>query len=346
MKAARILGALSLAAMIAAPTTGALAADSGVSFAGKTVTIYIGFGAGGGYDGYARLVAKHLGDHLPGHPGVIAENMPGAGSMRLANWLYNVAPKDGTAIGEISRAVPFFPLIVGKQSGAQFDAAKFGWIGSANSEISTCVAWKGTGFESFEDLRGKQMILGGDGPSADSEQFARLMNGAFGTKIKIISGYSGGHDLNLAMERGEIQGRCGWSWSSIKSSHMDWIKDGTVNVLVQMGTANAPGLKDVPHLSRFATTDEQKKELDLVLARQPLGRPFLAPAGVSEDVLATFRKAFSETMKDEAFLADAKQQHLDIDPVSGTDVQSIVERVYNNTSPELAGKVRDMLNPS
>ena len=321
------------------------AQDAETFYRGKTVQLYIGFGPGGSYDLYARLLARHIGKHIPGNPEVVPFNQEGAGSMLLANWLYNVAPKDGTVIATISRAVPFFPLIDKDASAAQFEASKFTWIGSANDEVSTCVAWTASGIESVDDLKTKGMILGGDGPTADGEQFARLMNGVLGTKINIVTGYGGSGDLNVAMERGEIQGRCGWSWSSVVASHSDWLESGQIKVLMQMGSKPHPDLKDVPTLSEAITDPEDRQIVDIVLARQPLGRPFLAPPGIPEDRAEVLRKAFMDTMADPDFLAEAKKVKLEVVPLSGEDVQAVVERAYAAATENVKIRTRDMLSP-
>ena len=186
-------------------------------YKGKTVELYIGYSVGGGYDLYARVLARHLGKFIPGHPTVVPKNMEGAGSLRLANWLYRVAPKDGTALGTFGRGTAFDPVL--GEPGAQFDGTKFSWIGSANDEVSVCVAWQNTGVTSFNDLLTRDFTVGGTGGSSDTDQFPRIINGVLGTKMRIVSGYPGGNDVVLAMERGEVQGRCGWSWSSVKATH-------------------------------------------------------------------------------------------------------------------------------
>ena len=186
-------------------------------YKGKNVDLFIGYSPGGGYDVYGRIVAKHLGKHIPGSPNVVPKNMDGAGSLRAANYIYNVAPKDGTAIGTVARGLAFDTLFGLK--GAQFEGTKFNWIGSANDEVSTCVSWNATsGIRSFDDLKTKEMIVGGSGGSADTDQFPRIINAVLGTKMKLVVGYPGGNEINLAMERGEVHGRCGWSWSSVKST--------------------------------------------------------------------------------------------------------------------------------
>jgi tripartite-type tricarboxylate transporter receptor subunit TctC len=311
-------------------------------YKGKTIQLYVGFGPGGSYDTYARVVAEHIGRHIPGEPRVIAMNMEGAGSLRLANWLYNVAPKDGTVFGITSRAAPFAPLI-GTQGGPNFEANKFTWIGSANNEVSTCVAWNTASVKSFDQLLTTPLIIGGDGPSADGEQFARVMNELFGTKIKIVSGYPGGNAINLAMERGEVHGRCGWSWSGIKAERKAWIDEGKINVFVQLGLSKHPDLPNVPSISDYAKTDEQKQILRLVLARQPLGRPFFAPPGVPADRAATLQAAFMEMMKDPKFLAAADKAQLEINPLSGPEVATLVSDIVTTIPPDVVRKTKEML---
>jgi tripartite-type tricarboxylate transporter receptor subunit TctC len=309
-------------------------------YKGKTVELYIGYSVGGGYDLYARVLARHIGKFIPGHPTIVPKNMEGAGSLRLANWLYRVAPKDGTVFGIIGRGTAFDPVL--GEPGAQFDGTKFSWIGSANDEVSVCVAWQGTGVTSFEDLRTKEVTVGGTGVSADTDQFPRIINGVLGTKMRIVSGYPGGNDVVLAMERGEVQGRCGWSWSSVKSTHGAWIDDHKIAVLAQLSLTKHAELGDVPIVEDLAKTDEQRQILKLIFARQTMGRPFLAPPAVPQDRLETLRKAFMDTMNDKDFLADAEKAQLEITPVSGDKVQALVQEIYQ-TPPEIAKKAAGLL---
>src|SRR5919197_3768107 len=201
-------------------------------YKGKTVDLYIGYSAGGGYDVYARALARHMGRFIPGNPTIVPKNMPGAGSLVLANWLYNVAPKDGSAFGMIGRGTGFDPLLGHKA--AQFDATRFTWIGSMNNEVSICVAWHTTGITKFEDILTKPLVVGGTSAAADTDQFPRVTNGVLGTKMRVITGYPGGNEVGLAMERGEVQGRCGWSWSSVKTTHKQWLAEKKFVVLVQL----------------------------------------------------------------------------------------------------------------
>lgn len=295
-------------------------------YKGEPINIYVGFTAGGGYDVYARALARFLGSHLPGAPNVIVQNMPGAGSLRAANYIYSLAPKDGTAVGTISRATVFDPLL--GLPGAQFDATKYAWIGSANNEVGVCVAWRNTPVNSYDDLFTKDFIIGATGGSADSDQFPKIVNGVLGTRMKVVSGYPGGNEINLAMERGEVHGRCGWSWTSLKSTNMNSVRDGTIRVFLQISMERHPDLPDVPTVYEKAKTDEQRALLKLFLARQIMGRPFMAPPGTTPERVAMLRKAFMETMQDKNFLAEAERQQLEVSPVSGDDVQKLVSDVY------------------
>ena len=279
---------------------------------------------------------------MPGNPNVVPKNMEGAGSLRLANWLYNVAPKDGTAFGIFGRGTGFDPLL--SQQGAQFDGPKFTWIGSGNHEVSVCVAYGDrAGVTKFADLKSHEMTVGGTGASADTDQFPRVVNGVLGTKMKIVSGYPGGNDVVLAMERGEVKGRCGWSWSSVKSTHHAWLDEHKMTVLAQLALEKHPDLPDVPLIIDLAKTDEQKQILKLIFARQVMGRPYLAPPGIPADRADALRKAFMETMADPDFLADAEKAQLEITPVNGAHLQQLVTEVYA-TPPEVAKKAAEILN--
>jgi tripartite-type tricarboxylate transporter receptor subunit TctC len=309
-------------------------------YKGKNVELYVGYSVGGAYDLYARVLARHLGSHIPGNPTVLVKNMEGAGSLRLANWLYRVAPKDGSVFGIIGRGTGFDPLL--GQQAAQFDGNKFTWIGSANHEVSVCVAFAGRGITTFDDLRTKEMTVGGTGASADTDQFPKVVNGVLGTKMKLVSGYPGGNDVVLAMERGELQGRCGWSWSSVKATHGSWIAENKLNVLVQLSLHKHPDLPDVPLIVDLAKSDEDRQILQLIFARQVMGRPFLAPPGIPAERVDVLRKAFMATMTDPTFMADAERSQLEVNPVSGEDLQNLVADIYR-TPPEVAKKAAQIL---
>jgi tripartite-type tricarboxylate transporter receptor subunit TctC len=334
------------AVMLAAALAASIArAQSPADFyKGKNVELYVGYSVGGAYDLYARTIARHLGKHIPGNPTVIVKNMEGGGSLRLANWLFRVAPKDGSVLATIGRGTGFDPIL--GQQGAQFDGTKFTWIGSANNEVSVCVAWNATsGITKFDDLLAKEMTVGGTSMSADTDQFPKVIDGVFGAKMKIVSGYPGGNDVVLAMERGEVQGRCGWSWSSVVSTHKAWIDEKKMTVLIQLALRKHADLPDVPLIMDLAKTPEQKQILRLIFARQTMGRPYLAPPGIPADRADALRKAFMETLSDKDFLADADKAKLEITPVDGADLQNLVAEVYQ-TPPEIAKKAAGILGGS
>ena len=304
-------------------------------YRGKSIELDIGYSVGGGYDLYARLIARRLGQHVPGNPTVVPKNMEGAGSLRLANYLYAAAPRDGTVIGAISRGAAFDPLL--NEQGARFDASKFSWIGSANNEVSVCVALTSSGISKFDDLFANPLTIGSTGAGDDTYQFPALVNAVLGTKFKIVTGYPGGNDVSLALERGEVQGRCGWSWSSIKTTRLNWVRNNRIIVLVQMSLSKHPDLPDVPLIMDLAKTDEQRQIFKMIFARQTMGRPYAAPPDLPADRLAALRKAFMDTMTDKDFLDEAKQSKFEIDPVSGQELEALVKEVYR-TPPEVAKK--------
>jgi tripartite-type tricarboxylate transporter receptor subunit TctC len=336
-----ILRATAAAIVLAMAVAAAPAQNVADFYKGKNVELYIGYSVGGGYDLWARVLARHMGRHIPGNPTIVVKNMEGAGSLRLANWLYRVGPKDGSVFGIIGRGTGFDPLL--GQQAAQFDATKFTWIGSGNHEVSVCVAFEGrAGISTFDDLRTKEMTVGGTGASADTDQFPKVVNGVLGTKMKIVSGYPGGNDVVLAMERGELQGRCGWSWSSVKATHGSWIAEKKLNILVQLSLQKHPDLPDVPLIIDLAKTDEDRQILKLIFARQVMGRPFLAPPGIPAERVEALRQAFTATMTDPAFMADAEKSQLEVNPVAGDDLQTLVAEIYR-TPPEVAKKAAQLL---
>jgi tripartite-type tricarboxylate transporter receptor subunit TctC len=319
---------------IVAVSSGVFAQGVGDFYKGRNIDFYIGYSVGGAYDLYARVIGRHLGAHIAGDPTLVPKNFEGAGSLRLANFLYRVAPQDGSAIGTIGRGIAFDPLLIGQ--GDAFDAQKFSWIGSANNEVSVCVARSDSGITKFEDLLTKELTVGGTGTSADTDQFPRVLNHVLGTHFKIVEGYPGGNDVMLAMERGEVQGRCGWSWSSVKSTHKSWIDDKSMTVLVQLSLSKHPELPDVPLVMDFAKTDKQRQILKMVFARNVMGRPYLAPPNLPADRLAALRDAFMATMAEKDFVAETGKTQLEINPVSGADVEALVKDVYATPSDVVA----------
>ena len=299
------------------------AAQSAASFyKGKTVTVWVGNSAGGGYDLYARAFARHWGKHLAGNPEFIVKNRPGAGSMLLTNELYNILPKDGTAVGVIGRGMPLEKLLGNDL--AKFDSSKFTWIGSANNEVSVCVSWAKTGVARFQDLKTRGMIVGGTGAGADTDSYPKAMNKILGTKLKLVTGYPGGNEIMLAMERGEVEGRCGYSWSSAVSTHADWLRDKRMNVLVQIALQKHRDLPNVPLITELADNAEDKQVLEFLFSGQVWGRPFLAPPGVPADRAQALQDSFLAVTRDPAFIAEVTKQKLEINPVPGPELARLI----------------------
>jgi hypothetical protein len=271
------------------PASACLAQTPAEFYKSKTIELDIGFSAGGAYDAYARILARTMGKYIPGNPAIVPKNMEGAGSMRVANYLYNAAPRDGTSFGTISRGTGFEPLLGNR--GAQFAATAFNWIGSTNNEVSVCVGWYTSGVATFKDARTHVLVVGATGPSADTYQFPKITNAVLGTKFKIVTGYPGGNDVDLAMERGEVQGRCGWSWTSVKGLHQAWLDQNRLNILFQMGLTKHRGLPGIPLIIDLAKTDEERAILRLIFARQVMAWPFLAPPGVPAARVEALRPA-------------------------------------------------------
>ncbi len=310
-------------------------------YKGKTVDLVIAYSVGGGYDQYARMLARHMGKHIPGNPRVVPQNMPGAGGMRAANWLQSAAPKDGLVFGATSRAMAFEPLLGNKS--AKYDPTRITYIGSANDEVSVCMAWHTSGFRTFADVQKRELVVGAGGTADDTYQFPALLNNMFGAKFKIVTGYAGGTEINIAMERGEVAGRCGFPWSTVKASHQHWIRDKSFNLLMQFSLAKHADLPDVPLVMDFGKTDEQKQILRLIFGRQVMGRPYVAPAGVPKDRADALRKAFMATMADKDFVAEVAKAQFELTPVPGEKLEAMVMDIYRSTPPAVAAKAAAMV---
>jgi tripartite-type tricarboxylate transporter receptor subunit TctC len=324
-----------------APGTAASAQTAAEFYKGKTVELHIGYSAGGGYDLYARMIARHLGKHLPGHPQVVPKNMAGAGGLRLANWLYAAAPRDGTAVGAVSRAMAFEPLLGNKA--AQYDGTRFTWIGSANDEVSVCVAWHTSGVTRYEDVLTRELAVGSGGVADDTYQFPAVLNGMLGTKFKMVTGYPGGNEINLAMERNEVQGRCGFPWSTIKATRRDWVDEKKIHLLMQFSLGKHRDLPDVPLVTDLAKNDEQRQVLKLIFGRQVMGRPYAAPPDVPKERAAAIRKAFMDTMADREFLAEVEKAKFEITPVAGDKIESLILNIHRTTPPAVAEKAAALI---
>lgn len=295
-------------------------------YKGKELTIYVAFSAGGGYDTYARLLSRHIASHLVGNPTTVVQNMPGAGGLKLTNYLYNIAPKDGSAIGIIEPGSSFEPLY--GNADAKFDATKFTWIGGINSEISTCQAWHTSPVKSFDDALKSEMIVGGTGSNDGNVIYPRVLNNVFGTKFKLIAGYTGTNDIMMAMERGEVHGICGLFWSSILARNAKWLNEGKIIPLVQLGLEKHPKFPNVPLALDMAKTEEERQILEFTFASTKMGRPFVGPPGLPDERASTLRSAFASTMKDEKFLAEAKKLKIEVSPTAGEQLSTIIARIY------------------
>lgn len=314
-------------------------ADSVADFyKGKDLKLVVGSDAGGGYDVYARALARHFAKHLPGTPNIIVQNMQGAGGVVATNWLYNVSPKDGTVFGMPQRGTPFLPFF-GKP-GPQFDPVKFNWIGSLNNETGVITLWHTAKVKTLKDALEQESLIGGSGPN-DTESYPALMDNTIGTKFRIISGYPSTTAISLAMERGEVDG-LSQSWSSLKSEHPDWVKNKTLSILVQVGSEKHPDLPDVPTIMEYVRDPEHKAIWNIMLAQKAMGRPFAAPPGVPEDRVKALRAAFDATVKDPAFTGDLGQQGRELTPVSGLEIQKMLQEVAAQPKALLA-KIDDYI---
>lgn len=323
-KALRPVLSIMLAAIGLSVGAPAHAATPAEFYKGRTIFVIIGYSAGGGYDLYARVLAQHLGRHIPGNPTVIPQNMPGAGSIKAANYVFSVAPKDGTVIGTFARGMAGAALL----GQANFDARRFTWLGSMTRDVTVCISWNTSPIKTWNDAMTKQFTAGGEGAAGDPDIFAKLYKNVFGAKIKLATGFPGTTDITLAMQRHEVDGLCGISWSTVKARYESWVKEKKINILIQAAPAKDPDLPNVPLASEFAKTTEQRQILDFAVASEVLARPFVAPPGIPADRKSVLIAAFSATLKDPAFLADARKTMIDIDPVSGPEADAVVASLY------------------
>jgi tripartite-type tricarboxylate transporter receptor subunit TctC len=309
------------------------------NLAGKNVTMLIGFGPGGGYDLWGRVVARHIGKHLPGTPNVVPQNMPGGGSFNAANHIYTIAPKDGTVLGIIARDAPLGPLT--GAAGARFDPLKITWVGTPTKETNVCIASDKAKVKTVKDLFETELIIGNTGVGTGTYSYPKALNGMIGTKFKLISGFPSSSDVFLAMERGEVDGICE-SLDSVVGKRPDWISSKKVNVLFQGGVEPNPELKDVPFVVDLARNDEQKQAIEFLYAGQGIGRPFVAPPDLPADRLKMLRDAFNATMKDPDFIAEVKKQNLDLEPEDGEHLAALIKKIYATPKP-IVEKVSELV---
>ena len=325
MKRRLVLPMLVCATLLDAAAALAAGDDVADFYRGKRINFVIGYGTGGGYDIYARLFARFIGDHIPGNPTVVPQNMPGAGSRRAANWLYAVAPKDGTVLACVGQATPTDQAL--GQPGIQFDARKFNWIGNLVAVNNIMFVWAASGVATIDDAKKKTLSMGASGASSPSVLYPQVSNNLLGTKFKIVPGYSSGGDINLAVERHELDGRGSDSWASLKSTNADWLRDHKINILFQVGPRREPDLPDVPLWSELGESEGQRQVLEILSGDVAVGRPILTAPDVPADRVRALRKAFDETLADPQFLAAAKQANIYISPVGGEELQAMVDRI-------------------
>jgi tripartite-type tricarboxylate transporter receptor subunit TctC len=336
VKRAAILSAASLlpGLLAGAPTLG----DDGASFfKGREIKLVVGTGAGGGYDTYARLVSRFLGDHIPGRPTFIVQTMPGASGAKAVNWLYAAAPKDGSVIATFNNAMPFYQAV--GQPGIRFKTEELSWIGSLSQVVNSIVVWHTTGIRTIEDAKRKEIVMGASGTGGTMASYPALLNGTLGTRFKIVTGYEAGAQVDLAMERGEVQGRGSNPWTSWKAVHPDWVQERKIVPLVQVGLKKDADLPDVPRLIDLAQNDEQRRMFEFVSANISMERPYAGPPAMAAERLAAYRRGFDAMLKDQGFIAVARQQNMDIDPLTGSEVESLVKSIVA-TPPEIVEKVK------
>ncbi len=310
------------------------AADETADFyRGKTINVIVGFGAGGGYDLYARLLAHYLGNHIAGQPNVVVQNMEGAGSVRAANYVYSVAPKDGTVIAAVNQNMPMYQMLGG--AGAQFNAADINWLGSMAYSNGTLYTWYQSGIKTLEDAKARDVPLGGVGTTSDSYIYPTLINGLLGTRFKVINGYAGTKEIHLALERGEVMGRGGNTWASLTSSNQDWIEQKKINLLVQIGFKSEPEISQIPLLIDLVKTTQEKQIVTVVTLPTALGYTHWLAPEVPAGRMKLLRDAYDATMRDKAFLEEAARHAMMIRPQTGAEIEALIKQAAVVPKPVL-----------
>jgi tripartite-type tricarboxylate transporter receptor subunit TctC len=309
---------------------GSAAAQDSVEqfYQGKSIALIVGSSPGGGYDTYARLLSRHFGDAIPGHPSVVVQNMSGAGSNRAAGYIYSVAPKDGTAIGAIFPGAVLQPLLGDVK--LPHDPSKLVYLGSANSDVYVCFVRADAPVKTFKDMFTQELIVGASNPGATTYDLPLLLNNVLGAKFRIVTGYPGSREITIALERGEVQGVCGLGWTGIETLHPDWFANDSIRVLVQLSTKGHADLnkKNVPRAAEFARNADDRKVIELVFSQGIFGRPYVLPPGVPAERVAALRKAFVAALRGGGLAAEAAKMHLDLDPMAGDELQTLIAEIY------------------
>jgi tripartite-type tricarboxylate transporter receptor subunit TctC len=306
---------------------GSVSAQPAASFyTGKQITMLVASGAGGGYDTYARTLARHMSKHIPGNPVIIPKNMPGAGGLVGASALYNNAPPDGLTFAALTNGIALDPLF--KKFPGRFEPLKFAWLGSIGKLMNVCVTWYTSPVKTIQQAQAKEVIVSASGATSNSVMMPKITNALLGTKFKVVTGYAD-PDVTLAMERGEVEGVCGLSYTTLKATRPEWFRDHKINILLQIGLVRFPDLPNVPSAIELISNPESRRVLELILIRQEMGRPFALPPGVPADRVALLRQAFDATLKDPEFLRDAKRLQMEVDPLTGEAVEKLLRTAYS-----------------
>lgn len=318
---------LTLLLLVTAPALAQSSSSVESFYKDKRVRMLVGYGVGTGNDLYLRLLARHIGKYIPGRPTMVPENMPGAGGIVMFNYLYNLAPRDGTVIAHPSRSLVTEPLYGNEQ--ARYDVSKFGWLGSLNRDVATCITWARSGVKSIDDAKRREVPVGSTGASAESNYFAKLLNVTLGTRFKTVLGYPDSGAVGIAMERGELDGYCSFTWAAVKSARPNWIEQKQINVLLQLSMGRHPELPDVPLVADLARDEATRQIFTLAFGAQKMGRPVATTPGVPPERLQALRRAFDATMKDPDFREDARRSGLEVDgPITGEEVDEALREIY------------------
>ena len=342
-KVAGMAAAILITAMLTAPTLTAPASAQADFYSGKTIELIVSTGVGGGLDANARVVARHLANHIPGQPVIVVKNMPGAGHIRAANYVFTQAPKDGSTIATF---IPVFVMaqVLERSRSIQFNSAQFNWLASTSSSNSTVYVWHTSGIKSVEDASKRTVVMGGTGAGSYTIIYPTVMNSLMGTRFKLVTGYQSTAEVGLAMERGEIEGRAGNNFNSLKAENGEWLRTGKINLIAQVGLARDAEFPQVPLLTDFARNDDYRRILRLFSTDVVIGRPFVTSPGVPAERVAILRQAFDSLLKDPAFRDDAKKSGIDISPVSGVAIQTIVTD-FMNTPADIVAKSKAAMEP-
>lgn len=337
----RLLAALAIPVIACC---GQLSAQS--FYEGKQINMIVGAGAGGGYDVYARLVARHWSKHIAGNPTFIVQNMPAAGSLVATNTLANTSPRDGLTIGMVQTHMSVEPLmgVTGSLDNVKFDARTLNWLGSAAKEYPLVVAWHTAPFKTFKEVLEREMVIGSSGTATSDSVYPRVLNALIGTKFRIIEGYKDNPSMILATETREIMGRGGWFMSSLMSTQGQQVQDGKLRILAQVALDKHPTLANVPLVTEFISDPQRRQQLDFALSWLPMGRPFVAPPGLPAERVALLRSSFMAAMKDPELLVEAKKMKLEISPMTGLEIQTLVDKLHATPKPVIDG-VRTIMAP-